>query len=719
MSEVNNYDIASVSEGVQYLAKGYIDYAKEVIVNRALPDLRDGLKPVNRRILYTLKGFKSKSATKSARMVGDAMGKYHPHGDSSIYEAAALMTDKNGSYAFPLIEGTGNFGAVYKTDKAAAMRYTEMMLSPNAKELFGEMNGIQMIPNFDSTESEPVVLPASFPMVLVNSTSGIAVGFHSNIPSFNFTDVCNLVKEYIKDGECSTVICPDFVTGGYYIKNNKELMKLMRTGKAKLKLRGKATRIDKTINVTEVPFGKTIQSLMKQINSKDIRSIKNAYNADDFDKAVKFVINCRNKQVVEEAEYALYRDTDFQYSYSADITVIEDDVPKRLGVWQIIEKWVEWRRSVILADEKINLDALLEAEVHCKAFIELVKDVAKRDEFVKLITHEGKPAGIKFLRDNFDKNLFTEEVCDWCATRRLAEFHKGGKYLDQLASYTAQIKRSREIIANVDAEISKQMDRLISQYGASMPRLTEVTNVDYEFLEEEEEQKTKIQDTSTCYFNVEDGFLRKLKYRTKKEGMWVEGVSSDTLIALDNRGRILRLYCEDIPFTTDTDMSFYIPRYCNLNESDDYRITWVGRLYGQKLMLIYKDGNIGFIDTSEWINNSRNVRVLERGIACSIADQLGDVINLDDIEEFDSSILMVSDTLGRLGWEYLRDIKQKDRTAKTRMVATKADCPIDSYMICTEATAVVTLSNMSEYHGKLKKLTAEDFRGNPEMFVFI
>ena len=252
-----------------------------------------------------------------------------------------------------------------------------------------------------------------------------------------------------------------------------------------------------------------------------------------------------------------------------------------------------------------------------------------------------------------------------------------------------------------------------------MPRLTEVTNVDYEFLEEEEEQKTKIQDTSTCYFNVEDGFLRKLKYRTKKEGMWVEGVSSDTLIALDNRGRILRLYCEDIPFTTDTDMSFYIPRYCNLNETDDYRITWVGRLYGQKLMLIYKDGNIGFIDTSEWINNSRNVRVLERGIACSIADQLGDVINLDDIKEFDSSILMVSDTLGRLGWEYLRDIKQKDRTAKTRMVATKADCPIDSYMICTEATAVVTLSNMSEYHGKLKKLTAEDFRGNPEMFVFI
>ena len=265
--ETQVYDLSTISSGVEYLKNGYIEYAQEVISGRALPDVHDGLKPVNRRIIETLRtGKVTKSYMKSARIAGNVLA-LHPHGDASVYAAMVLMTQENGSLAFPLMDGGGNYGGVYKDDPPAAPRYTEARLHPNANEYFGEMNGIDMIPNFDSTLSEPVVFPVSFPAVLVNATSGIAVGFRSNIPSFNFNDVCDLVTEFIDKGKCETVIEPDFVTGGYYVRNQKELLKLMQAGTGKIKLRARTITDGKKIIVTEVPYGKTIQKLMKQINN--------------------------------------------------------------------------------------------------------------------------------------------------------------------------------------------------------------------------------------------------------------------------------------------------------------------------------------------------------------------------------------------------------------------------------------------------------------------
>lgn len=713
----SNIDFSAITEGVQYIIDGYFEYVQEVVRDRALADLRDGLKPVNRRIIYTLKTGKYKNNIKSAKLVGDVMGALHPHGDASIYEALVLMTEDNGSLAFPLIHGTGNFGGVYKTDPPAAMRYTEVSIHENTAEYFGEMNGITMKPNFDNTTTEPDVLPVSFPSLLVNSTSGIAVGFRSNIPSFNFIDVCNLVKEYIKDGKCSTIIYPDFVTGGYVVKNDKETLKIMKYGKGKIKLRGRAVIQGKEIAVTEVPYGKTIQGLLKQINEKEIKSIKNAYDADDFDSGLMFNVECKSKAAVDEALQALYRETDFQYSYSSDITVVEQGEPKRLGVWGVIDRWVQWRRQVILKEMSVRKCKLEETLSQSKAFMEVIKYPELKEQLAHTIVTQGQEKGYEFVLSHYDNSIVTPELARWVCSRRINDFYTGGKYADEYNAATNEIKNYESIIADVDAEICRQMDTLIKKYGKKLKRKTEITDTDYVF-NQGSASHVKIKDTTPCHYDFKDGFLRKLKTKTDTPNLKFEfdGICSDTLIGFDNRGRLLRVYCNDIPLGSPSDMGTYLPRYFGYDETDDYRITYLDKLDGSTLMLIYSDGNIGFVDETEWTSNTRSVKVLEKGIATGIADCLGAVVNISELHNVDEYMLFVGDNKDRIGWVYVKDIARKHRTAKTRVFNMLKRGKITHYYLTPANQGALLLNNLDTYYGKMKKLNHSDFNGNPAIF---
>lgn len=710
--EAQVYDLTTISKGVDYLKDGYIDYAKEVITNRALVDIYDGLKPVNRRILATLHNDKvTKSYMKSARIAGNVLA-LHPHGDASVYAAMVLMTQKNGSLAFPLIDGSGNFGGVFKDDPPAASRYTEAKLHSNTAEYFEDMNGINMIPNFDSTMNEPEVLPVKFPAVLVNSTSGIAVGFSSNIPSFNFVDVCNLVKEYIKDGQCHTVIEPDFVTGGYYIRNEKELMKLMKAGTGKIKLRARTIIDGKRILVTDVPYGKTVQKLVKQINALNTTAIRNAYDRDDFGKSTLLTIDCSSKNRVDEVLYTVLKDTDMQYSYSADITVVQDGMPKRLGVWSIIEEWVKWRREVLTKEYQFQYDALKESLREAEAFMNVVNAYEKRMELVRIIADSGRAEGKKYIKENWTREEVPEDLIDFCAGRSLPSYHDGGKFAGIAATGEAQLKTIASDIDNVDKIISAQMDALISKYGNVMKRRTEITTKDYSFIEDST-ATAKVVDDSYCVYEFKKGFLRKLRVVTgdKDAEYVIEGKSNDTLIAFDNRGRLLRVYCQDLPLS-GTDIGTYLPTYFGLKESDDYKITWIGRMLGQELVLLYKDGNVGFVDTSEWMNNNRNVKVLQKGISVTSAPMLGAV--LQELPE----MLYVTDEDGNLAWCDTSEIKHKDRTAKTRVFDLKRNTPLDGYLPIEFTTGMTLVNNYGEFRGRLKELkNLEDFRGDANDFI--
>lgn len=710
--KTQDYDLSTVSDGVKYLMKGYIEYAQEVISGRALPDIHDGLKPVNRRILVTLHNGKVvKNYMKSARISGDVLA-LHPHGDASVYQAMVLMTQLNGSLAFPLIDGAGNFGGVYKDDPPAAPRYTEARLHTNTEEYFREMNGIDMIPNFDSTMSEPTVLPVSFPAVLVNATSGIAVGFRSNIPSFNFVDVCNLVIEYIDNGKCTTVIEPDFVTGGYYIRNEKELQKLMQAGKGRIKLRAKTIVDGKKIIVTEVPFGKTIQKLIKQINDLNESSIRNAYDTDDFDHGAGFTIDCSSKNRVDEALYAVLKNTDLQYSYSADITVVDNGVPKRIGVWGIIEEWVKWRRQVLTKEYTHQYDALKASLREATAFMTIVNNYDKRMELVRIIADSGRDKGKEYIRNNFSRDEVPEDLIDFCASRSLPSYHNGGKFASIFANGNAQLESLQHSIDNIDDVIKSQMKALINKYSKVMERRTTVTTKDYVFAEDDKDTE-KVVDTSYCVYEFKDGFLKKLRCASGSKDIeyFIEGTASDTLIAFDNRGRLLRVYCQDIPLS-GTSVGTYLPNYFGLKEDDDYKIMWIGKMTGDELMLLYKDGNVGFVDTSEWIGNNRNVKVLQRGISVSSAPLLGAV--LEEIPP----VIYVTDEDGNLAWAMTSDIKHKDRTAKTRVFDLRGKKLLDSYLCTSLEQAMILVNNYGDYQNKLREIKdLADFRGDVNDFI--
>lgn len=713
MADVPVYDLSTISSGVDYLKDGYLEYAKEVITGRALADCYDGLKPVNRRILSTLFNDKvTKAHMKSARVSGNVLA-LHPHGEGSVYAAMVLMTQRNGSLAFPLIDGAGNFGGVYKDDPPAAMRYTEVKLHPNSKEYFGQMQGIEQVPNFDSTLKEPVVLPVSFPAVLVNATSGIAVGFRSNIPSFNFVDVCNLVIEYLDKGQCTTVIEPDFVTGGYYVRNQKELLKLMRAGSGKLKLRAKHIVDGKKIVVTEVPYGKTIQKLLRQINALNENSIRNAYDTDDFDHGAGFTVDCSSKARVDEAMYAMLKNTDLQYSYSADITVVLNGTPKRMGVWEVIEEWTNWRRGVVSKELQFQRDALLDSIREARAFMAIVNAYDKRMELVSIIADKGRADGKEYIRNNFTREEVPEDLIDFCASRSLPSYHDGGRLRDAYYNGEVQLKALDSQIADIDTVIRNDMKRLIKEYGPTMQRRTEITTRDYEFSEAEKPTE-KFVDNGQCLFEMRDNFIRKLRYAAPNSDAQyvIDGKADDTLIAFDNRGRILRIYGTDLPLSGAGDVGIYMPNYLGIKETDDYKVLWIGKLSGQELMLLYKDGNVGFVDTKEWLYNSRNVKVLNRGISQSSAPMLGAV--LEDIPE----MLYVSDVDGNIAWASVADIKRKDRTAKTRVFDLYHGKNIDSYLLADFAVGTILVNNYGAYANKLRPLPdLSDFRGDTSEFV--
>lgn len=702
-------DFSTVSKGVNYLVDGYIAYAKEVITDRAISNMYDGLKPVHRRVMYTLYNEKSSNYIKSQRVSGDTLI-YHPHGDAAVYQAAVLMTDKNGSLAFPLIEGSGSFGQVFKTDPPSAARYTEMKLSLDAKkEYFTDLDGIEMIPNFDSTTTEPSVLPVTFPAALVNSSKGIAVGFKSMMPSFNFVDVCNLVKEYIQNGKCTTVIEPDFVTGGYYIRNEKELAKLMQVGEAKLKLRGRLTEDDKTLVVTEVPFGKTIQGLIRQVNNLKSTAVKNAYDVDDFSKTALFKVDCSSKRAVDDVRYLLYKDTDFQYNFSASITVIKDGKPVTVGVWTLIEEWVKWRKEVLTKALTLRINNTKEAMRESQAFMNLIKATEKKDTFVKIVTTKGRTEGIKYLRENFSRDDIPEDLLSFVASRSITTYHTGGDYASKYAGCVGQLNMLTSSLDDLDGTICKQMDELIKTYGTKMKRRTEVTNKDYIFSEDDGEvtKKEDVVDNTACTYELNNGFITKSRYGIKSDSQFrVKASASATLFTIDSDGRCIRLYCEDIPYTTDS-LGTYIPTYGNFTPSDDknYKLYGLWELKDETLTVLYKDGNMGFVDMSEWLQNNRHVKVIEKGIATGIADKVGAVF------EGVPDVLVVSDGKGDIAYARMEYVQKKNRTAKTRVFTMGKLQEIKAYKVLTTSESMLSIARPTTYDTRLRKLQSDgDFR---------
>ena len=559
---------------VNEVRDSFLEYSMSVIVARALPDLRDGLKPVHRRILYSMyeSGYTpDKPHKKSARIVGDVMGKYHPHGDSSIYEAMVRMA-QDFSYRNILVDGHGNFGNI-EGYGAAAMRYTESRLSKIALELLRNINKdtVDFIPNFDETEKEPTILPSRFPNILVNGTMGIAVGMATNIPPHNLGEVIDGCIAYIDnpdidvDGLMQYIKGPDFPTGAT-ILGNSGIKKAYETGRGSITIRSKA-RIEEEkgkhyIIIDEVPYGVNTLDLKNKVaelvHNKVIDGISDYHT--DLKDGVKITITLKKDANPQVVLNNLYKHTSFQTNYGIIFLMLDQGVPKTLGLKDIISKYVDYQKEIIVRRTRFDLNKD-EARAHILEGLKIALDHI--DAIIQLIRgSKSDEEAMKGLMSKYNLSEKQSQAILEMKLRRLTGLERD-KIENELKDLLAEIEELKAILASEEkvlAIIKDEMTEIKNKYGDERRTAIDMTAIEYI----EDESLIPVEDIIVTLTNK--GYIKRLKsdtYRTQNRGgVGVKGMATneedfvehlipmkthDYILFFSNKGRVYRLKGYEIP----------------------------------------------------------------------------------------------------------------------------------------------------------------------------
>ncbi len=559
---------------VEEVKKSFLDYSMSVITSRAIPDLRDGLKPVHRRILWSMynSGYTpDKPHRKSAKTVGEVMGNYHPHGDSSIYEAMVRMAqDFNQRYL--LIDGHGNFGNI-EGDGAAAMRYTESRLSKLSLELLRDIkkDTVDMGKNFDETLDEPVVLPSRFPNILVNGTMGIAVGMATNIPPHNLGEVIDGCVAYIDNPEIDTlglmqyIKGPDFPTGGV-ILGNSGIKKAYETGRGSITIRSKAVIEEhsnhSSIVITEVPYGVNTMELKNKVaelvRDKVIDGISDYHT--DLKNGVKITISLKRDANPQVVLNNLYKHTNFQISYGIIFLMIDSGTPRTLGLKDIISKYIDYQREIIIRRTKFDLKKD-ENRVHILEGLKIAQD--NIDEVIKIIkTADSDVDAKQKLMSRFGLSEIQTDAILELKLRRLTGLERD-KIEAELAELLKEIEELKSILADgqkVLNIIKEELLEIKSKYGDDRKTHIDMTAVDY--IEDE----SLIPVENIVITLTEKGYIKRLPVDTYKiqnrGGVGIKGMTTneedfvehiinaethDYILFFTSAGRVYRVKGYEIP----------------------------------------------------------------------------------------------------------------------------------------------------------------------------
>ena len=620
---------------VDEVKTSFLEYSMSVITSRALPDLRDGLKPVHRRILWSMynSGYTpDKPHRKSAKTVGEVMGNYHPHGDSSIYEAMVRMAqDFNQRYL--LIDGHGNFGNI-EGDGAAAMRYTESRLSKLSLELLTDIrkNTVDMTKNFDETLDEPTVLPSRFPYILVNGTMGIAVGMATNIPPHNLGEVIDGCVAYIDNPEIDTlglmehIKGPDFPTGGI-ILGNSGIKKAYDTGRGTITIRSRAEIEEhanhNTIVITEVPYGTNTMELKNRVaelvRDKVIDGISDYHT--DLKDGVKITITLKRDANPQVVLNNLYKHTNFQITYGIIFLMIDNGTPRTLCLKDIISKYIDHQKSVIIRRTKFDLDKD-EKRVHILEGYKIAQDHI--DEVIQIIrAAQTDDEAKEKLMSRFGLSEAQTDAILELKLRRLTGLERD-KIEAELQALLVEIEELKAILASeqkVLEIIKKELLEIKNKYADERRTHIDMTAVDY--IEDE----SLIPEERIVITLTNKGYIKRLPVDTYKTqhrgGVGIKGMSineedfveqmlncstHDYVLFFTNKGKVYRVKGYEIPEYSRQGKGLPIVNLLSLEPDESVTSLLNGSPNGDAKYLVFatKSGLIKRTDVSEFYNIRAN-----------------------------------------------------------------------------------------------------------------
>ena len=689
------------TEYSEVMQKSYIDYAMSVICARALPDARDGLKPVQRRVLYAMDRLGlnyDKPHRKSARIVGDTMGKYHPHGDSSIYETLVVLA-QDFKKGMALVDGHGNFGSI-EGDGAAAMRYTEAKLKKFTQDVYLadlDKDVVDFVPNFDETEKEPSVLPVRVPNILVNGAEGIAVGMATNIPTHNLGEVVDAVIAYMDNNNITTeellqiIPGPDFPTGGI-VANKSDLKDIYENGTGKLKLRGKlefekgkGREKDKLV-ITEIPYtmigagiGKFISDVIDLVETKKTTDIVDISNGSD-ENGIRIVLELKKGADVEKLKNILYKKTKLEDTFGVNMLAIADGRPEVMGLKSIIKYNVDFqyelaqRKYTTLLNKALEQKEIKEGLIKATNIIDLIIEIIRGSQSqkqVKACLVHGKTDDIKFKNPESEilaGNLsFTERQAQAILELRLSKLI-GLEILALQKEYEElmdKIGQYEDILGNrktMTKTIKKDLKAIKKEYA--LPRKTLIEDGKEAVFDENafvEQEVVFVQD-KFGYSKLLDpaAFDRNIESVTKENKYYFRCMNTDSICIFTDNGNVHQIKVSAIPTKKVREKGIPIDNLGNYSSQGESIVTLVSfdMIKDKKLLFTTKNGMIKLVDGNEFETNRKTMLATKLGkddevVSVKITRVSNKQISEEQVEEMPVMLTGGSDDFEPLDFEQM------------------------------------------------------------------
>lgn len=614
---------------VDTLVTNYMPYAMSVILSRAIPEI-DGFKPSHRKLLYTMynMGLLQSGTIKSANIVGRTM-QLNPHGDASIYETMIRLSRGNESLLYPYVESKGNFGKAYsKNMMYAASRYTEAKLAPISKELFEDINKntVDFVDNYDNTMKEPTLLPVTFPSVLCNVTTGIAVGMASSIASFNLKEVCDTTIALIKnpDHEISdTLLAPDFVGGGYIIYDKTELEKIYSTGRGSVKVRAKYT-YDKSYNcidITEIPPTTTseaiIDKIVELVKGNKVKELSDVRDETDL-KGLRITLDLKRGIDPDKLMTKLYKLTPLEDTFSCNFNILVKGYPRVMGVGEILKEWIEFRLECVRRRTQFTLDKKADKLHLLQGLEKILLDIDKAIKIIRETESESEVVPNLMIGFGIDK-----VQAEYIAEIKLRHLNK--EYI---------LKRTKDIedLQKEIAELSSVLESKNKQKKIIISELTDVSKkysgdrksqILYDVDEYNADEEQSIEDYPVTLFITKEGYLNKIKSanlrmsgeQKVKDGDEVERTfecsNKDEILAFTDKFNVYKAKVDDFDDSKASQLGTFVASKLEMEQDEKVVYICVIREYKGYMIFAFENGKVAKVDISAYQTKTNRKKLIK------------------------------------------------------------------------------------------------------------